>query len=116
MNTYNYMKFDFKEALKDWDLGFVKYLKYDEEESTFDVEVVILNDKKEYEPVPKKDGTTFMPKDNNFEKFRVKLNEKPADLNKSQPIKILDAIDCYLMGGSSYNPSLVLFADKVVAK
>lgn len=116
MNTYGYMKFAHEEALKDWELGFVKYLKYDEENSTFDVEVVILDDKKEYDLVTKKDGTTFMPKDNNLEKFTVKLTDKPADLKKLQPIKILDALDNYLMGASTYNPKLVLFADKIVAK
>lgn len=115
MNLYGYTGFDHDKALKDWELAFGINKGYSDDKMGYQIEVLVATDKREYKPVEKKDGTTFTPLSNDLAKFTVVSDEEPADLQKMQPIKLIEPYDSYMMGAKTYNPSVTIICERIEA-
>lgn len=115
MNLYGYTGFDYDKALEDWELAFGINKGYSEDKMGYQVEVLVTTDKRKYEPIEKKDGTTFTPPSNDLAKFTVVVDEEPTDLQKMQPIKLINPFEGYVLGAKTYNPTVTISCDKIEA-
>lgn len=114
MNLYGYTGFDFEKANKDWVLGLGLDKGFNEDEEMYEFEIIVLEDKREYEPIQKKDGKMFTPPSNDLEKFIVRSNVEIKDIKKLQTIKLVDVYDSYVMGAKTYSPTPVIMCEKIV--
>lgn len=113
MNLYGYTGLNHNKALNDWELRFGINNGFNEKESSYEIEVVIFEDKRDYEPVEKKDGTTFTPPSNEFEKFRVLVEKEPLDLDKMDQVELVNPFESFVMGANSYNPTITIRCDSL---